>query len=88
MVADRDEKTNEWTVDEAATARKRDEIREARKARGIPFREWWKQERERIQAKENMATAVLDMWRGSMELSPNYGHEVRAFWQLPADFTF
>jgi acetone carboxylase alpha subunit len=88
VVAHRDAKTNEWTIDEAATARKRDEIRQARKARGIPFREWWKQERGRIQAKENMASAVLDMWRGSMELSPDYGHEVRAFWQLPADFTF
>jgi N-methylhydantoinase B/oxoprolinase/acetone carboxylase alpha subunit len=77
-----------WTVDESATARRRDEMRGARKNRGIPFREWWKQEREKVLAKENMSSAVLEMWRTSMELSPEYGAEIRSFWQLPEDFTF
>jgi N-methylhydantoinase B/oxoprolinase/acetone carboxylase alpha subunit len=88
VVAERDEKTGEWRVDEPATARKREEVREGRKQRGVPFREWWRQERQRILAKEDMATAVLDMWRTSMELSPEYGRELRAFWNLPDDFTF
>jgi hypothetical protein len=35
-----------------------------------------------------MDTAVTDMWRSSMELSPDYGAEIKAFWQLPDDFTF
>ncbi len=35
-----------------------------------------------------MDTAVTDMWRSSMELSPDYGDEIKAFWQLPDDFTF
>ena len=77
-----------WTIDEAATAAKRDEIRGERKRRGMPFREWWKQERQKILAKENMSSAVLEMWRTSMELSPEYGAELRSFWQLPEDFTF
>ena len=88
VVAQRDEQSATWTVDAAATARKREEIRQARKARGVPFRDWWQQERRRIMAKENMAAAVLDMWRGSMELSPGYGAEVRAFWGLAEDFAF
>ena len=88
VVASYDGKTKEWTVDEAATARKREEMREARKQRGVPFREWWQQERGKVLAKENMASAVVDMWRSSMELSPEYGAELRAFWQLPEDFTF
>lgn len=88
VVAHRDERSGTWTVDEAATARRRDEIRAARRARAIPFRDWWRQERARIQARENMASAVLDMWRGAFELSPAYGAEVRAFWRLPDDFAF
>jgi hypothetical protein len=54
----------------------------------VPFRQWWQQEREKILAKEHMADAVHDMWRGVMELSPDYGRELRAFWNLPQEFTF
>ena len=39
-------------------------------------------------ARENMDPAVLDMWRTSMENSPNYAVELRAFWHLPEDFEF
>jgi N-methylhydantoinase B/oxoprolinase/acetone carboxylase alpha subunit len=88
VVARFDEKKSEWNIDEAATVRKREEIREQRKQRGVPFRQWWRQEREKILAKENMASAVLHMWRTSMELSPDYGREIRAFWRLPDDFAF
>jgi hypothetical protein len=63
-------------------------MREARKKRAIPFKEWWQAERRRIQAKETMATAVVDMWRQSMELSPGYAQELRAFWGFADDFVF
>jgi N-methylhydantoinase B/oxoprolinase/acetone carboxylase alpha subunit len=88
VVANYDEKAKEWHIDTPATERKREEMRQARKQRAIPFQEWWQQERQQILAKENMASAVLDMWRSSMELSPEYGQELRDFWQLPEDFTF
>lgn len=88
VIAHRDEKTKTWAVDTAATERRRQEIREGRKRRGRPFQEWWREERQRIQAKENMAEAVLDMWRTSMSLSPDYADELRAFWKLPEGFTF
>jgi hypothetical protein len=80
--------TGEWTVDATATDKKRDDIRAARKQRGIPFKEWWKQERLKVQSGEGMAGAVKNMWRTSMELSPAYAAELRAFWQLPEDFTY
>ena len=35
-----------------------------------------------------MDPAVLEMWRSSMELSPEYGDELRRFWKLPEDFVF
>ena len=88
VVAKQNGKSGEWSVDEAATAERREGIRQARVQRGIPFREWWRQEREKLLARENMASAVLDMWRTSMELSPDYGEELRDFWKLPEDFSF
>jgi len=75
-------------VDASATEAKRAEIREARKTRAVPFKQWWAEEREKIQAQENMDPAVLRMWATSMELSEGYATELRKFWQLPEDFTF
>jgi N-methylhydantoinase B/oxoprolinase/acetone carboxylase alpha subunit len=83
-----DQAAKEYRADEAATKKKRDEMREARKSRSVPFKEWWAQERDKVAAKENMDPAVLTMWHTSMELSPDYGAEIRAFWKLPEDFTF
>ena len=77
-----------YSVDIAATEKKRAGIREERKKRALPFRDWWAQEREKVAARENMDPAVLDMWRTSMELSPDYADELRAFWNLPEDFEF
>jgi acetone carboxylase alpha subunit len=88
VVAEYDDEKKEWVVDEEATERKRAEIREKRIQRGVPFKEWWKKEREKVAAKENMDDAVLTMWRTSMELSPDYAAELRKFWHLPEDFTF
>jgi N-methylhydantoinase B/oxoprolinase/acetone carboxylase alpha subunit len=88
VVARQDPATKTWVVDTAATETRRAEIRAARKRRGVPFQEWWRAERRRVEGKENMSTAVLEMWRSSMELSPGYGEELRAFWKLPKDFTF
>lgn len=75
-------------VDEAATEKKRAEIRATRKRRAVPFREWWAEERRKVAARENMDPAVLRMWSSSMELSPSYAAELRTFWNLPADFVF
>jgi N-methylhydantoinase B/oxoprolinase/acetone carboxylase alpha subunit len=88
VVARYDSVASEWGVDLAATQRRREEIRQARKGRGVPFQEWWQREREKVLAKENMSPAVREMWRSSMELSPEYGREIREFWRLPEDFSF
>jgi len=77
-----------YVVDEVATEKKRSDIREERKRRAVPFREWWAEERVKVEAQENMDPAVLGMWATSMELSPKYAEEIRRFWNLPADFVF
>ena len=63
-------------------------MRADRKARAVPFKDWWAGEREKVEARENMDEAVLVMWRTSMELSPDYGEELKRFWNLPAEFEF
>jgi N-methylhydantoinase B/oxoprolinase/acetone carboxylase alpha subunit len=88
VVAAYDAQAKAWRADEAATAKRRSEMRERRKQRAMPFRAWWEQERKKVAAKEQMASAVTDMWRSSFALTPGYGEEIRAFWQLPEDFTF
>ena len=77
-----------FVVDAEATAAKRSEIREARKARAVPFQQWWAEEREKVQAQENMDPAIITMWSTCMEFSPKYAEELRAFWALPEDFVF
>ena len=71
-----------------ATAKKREQIREDRKQRATPFKEWWAEERKKVEAQENMDDAVRRMWESSMRLSPEYGDTIRQFWKLPEDFTF
>jgi N-methylhydantoinase B/oxoprolinase/acetone carboxylase alpha subunit len=88
VIARRDATSGEWTVDQAATEQRRSDMRAARKKRGVPFRQWWKDERRKVLKRENMADAVREMWRTSMNLSPDYAAEIRAFWKLPDDFTF
>ncbi len=78
----------DWIIDVQATEKKRQGIREARRRRGVPFRDWWQQEREQVAAGANMDEAVLRMWNSSMKLSPGYAAELRAFWNLPVDFEF
>ncbi len=75
-------------VDQEATDARRAAIRDARKARALPFKDWWASERKKIEAQENMDPAVLRMWASAMELSPGYADELRKFWRLPEDFTF
>lgn len=78
----------EWVIDSAATQRRRQQIIDWRKKRGMPFKEWWRRERRKVIAQENMTEGVLEMLRTSMQLSPRYDKEVREFWSLPADFSF
>ena len=77
-----------YSVDEKGTEEKRSAIRSARVQKAIPFKEWWTAERKKVEAQENMDVAVRRMWMSSMELSPDYATELRAFWNLPEDFVF
>jgi N-methylhydantoinase B/oxoprolinase/acetone carboxylase alpha subunit len=83
-----DKRNGSYVMDGAKTAKQREKIRKNRIKRAVPFKQWWEKERKKVEGQQNMDPAAVQMWRSSMELSPKYAAELRAFWQLPEDFTF
>lgn len=75
-----------WVVDEKASQLQRLEIRRARIARGRPTREWMKEERKQILAK-NAAVQVQHMFATSFGLSKKFEAQFRTFWSLPESWT-
>lgn len=70
----------EWRADEAATAGRRREIREARRARGRPCQEWWEEERERVKKME-FIDPVRDMYKECLSFA-KFCDEFSEFWQV------
>jgi N-methylhydantoinase B/acetone carboxylase alpha subunit len=85
VVASRDEKQGKWMLDEEATDGRRQEIRRLRAERSLPYEEFWRQERQRIEERQ-LGEPVRRMFRESMSLSQAWGQEFRAFWKLPEGF--
>jgi hypothetical protein len=85
-VAERDERGH-WTVDAEATARRRAQLREERRDRAMPVREWLAREREVVLARD-VEPVVQRMYAESMRLSERWAADFREFWELPEDFAF
>ncbi|MEA2640908.1 MAG: N-methylhydantoinase, partial [Chloroflexota bacterium] len=73
--------------DAQATAAQREQLRETRRARAVPVREWMTVQRERILRRE-FAEPVVEMYRSSMQLSDEWAAEYREFWALDEQFEF
>jgi len=71
-----------FTLDEAATVAKRQQMKKERLARAVPVREWMAQERKKILAKD-APTSVQQMFASSFKLGPKFAQEFREFWDLP-----
>jgi N-methylhydantoinase B/oxoprolinase/acetone carboxylase alpha subunit len=71
-----------YTLDAAATEKRRAEIRKERLARSVPVTEWIAHERKRVQDGE-WIEPVRDMYRSSMSLSKRWAEKYRNFWALP-----
>ena len=74
-----------WSVDAAATQKRRAAIRKERIARSVPTREWMKEERERVLTK-HASTQVKHMFATSFGLSEKFKAEFKKFWTLPAEW--
>ena len=82
-----DKKSKKWKINEAETAKLREAKRKERLSRGIPVKQWWNKERQRI-ADKDMHPWLLEMYQSSMKMSQKFTREFRDFWVLPDDFVF
>jgi N-methylhydantoinase B/oxoprolinase/acetone carboxylase alpha subunit len=70
----------EWIVDEDATSRAREAMRQRRKQRSIPVKEWWASEREKVLAGD-MPELTRAMYKDCLG-SEVFQDEFLDFWQL------
>lgn len=85
VVAEYDEGREKWTVDEEATEEGREDIREERREKSVPFKEFYREEKEKI-VEDKLSKQVKRMFKESIELSEKWGKEFLEFWDLPEDF--
>lgn len=76
----------EFSLNAKATEEKRAQLRQERRDKSVPVKEWWKQNRQRV-LKKDFVEPVVDMFRSSTGFK-DYDRHYRGFWQLPADFKF
>lgn len=76
----------EW-ADRSYGRRDRDAVRQQRLRRSRPVREWWQEQRARIEA-GHLIEPVKVMYAESMRLEPRWAAEFRGFWDLAPDFDF
>ena len=74
-----------YTLDEAATTARRQEIRKQRLERAVPTREWMAHERQKIIDKR-ASTQVQQMFAASFKLGPRFYADFKAFWELPDEW--
>ncbi len=79
------DKEGTYHVDSAKTTAAQAKIKEDRKKRSVPVKEWMKTERQNIL--DNKASPqVKQMYASSFALSEPFLNEFKTFWDLPADY--
>lgn len=76
-----------YTVDTAATERRREQIRQQRLDRAQPTRDWMAGERDKILAKQGAEDHVKQMFASSFRLGPRFYEQFKTFWSLPEEWT-
>ena len=86
VVANYDENTEEWSIDEKASEERREAIKKERMEKSMTFEEFWEYEKKKI-TEDKLYEAVKLMYYESLKFSTKYwGKEFREFWKLPEDF--
>jgi N-methylhydantoinase B/acetone carboxylase alpha subunit len=73
-------------LDMEKTAELRQNIRDERKKRGIPVKEWWKKEREQILKGGSFSEEIRNMYQDCLKYK-TFKDEFLSFWQLPDDLS-
>jgi N-methylhydantoinase B/acetone carboxylase alpha subunit len=85
VVADYDKDKNEWIINELATQKRREELRDERRKQSISFEEFWEKERAKI-TESKLSEHVEAMYSESLKLSDKWAKEFKEFWKFPDDF--
>lgn len=81
------EENGSFEIREQETQDLRSSVREERKKKGRPVKEWWRVARERI-LDGKLDSHVIEMHKDCLKNSEIYKQEFLEFWALPAEFTF
>src|SRR5690606_33934556 len=84
VIAHRDSQ-GRYTVDREASERRREELRQQRRARGVDFAEFYHRERQRL-LNRDLPEVVQRMYAELAEVGPRWWQEFKAIWQLPEEF--
>jgi len=87
VVVNRDEPTSTQTIDRAATAARREQIREDRKTKAIPVEQWMATQKKRIEDYD-LPDVALEIYRDVSSHSIKWMNEFRDFWGVDDSFTF
>jgi acetone carboxylase, alpha subunit len=74
-----------WKVDEAATEKRRKEIRNERIAKSTGGEEFWRDER-RLIVEKRLIEPVRNMYATTVSEKFDFDADLRSFWALPEDF--
>lgn len=77
--------TDRFEADLAATATRREAIRQDRLTHSVPVADWIARESKRVAAGD-FAPEVAKMYASAMKLSSRFSRDFRGFWSLPDDF--
>ncbi|MFB6207665.1 MAG: hydantoinase B/oxoprolinase family protein [Haloglomus sp.] len=87
VVGELDEDDREFTVDEEATEKRREQLMEERREEAVDYDEFYEDEQERVREGDVSGPAKW-MYSGVFDISEEWADSFREFWDLPADFTF
>jgi len=86
VVANYSEEQEEWIIEREATQRRREEIRNERKAKSMSFEEFWNYEKNKL-TERKLSDHVKLMYSESITLSQKWRKLFIDFWKLPEDFS-
>jgi N-methylhydantoinase B/oxoprolinase/acetone carboxylase alpha subunit len=85
VIAKFDETKKEWIIDEQATQKRKEQLKNERIEKSMPFEEFWEKERSKI-IENRLIDPVHLMYTESLSLSKEWSKMFKEFWKLPEDF--
>lgn len=85
VIANFNKEKHEWLIDEETSKMRKEQIRNERLEKSMPYKEFWEIERAKI-LNGKLSEHVKRMYYESLTLSESWSKEFKEFWKLPDDF--